>query len=154
MPPNDPDLSVVVPVYRSKDTLPALCERINEAFASTTAKLELVLVEDCGRDGSWEVIEKLAQTVPGARGIRLSRNFGQHAATICGMALSGGQWVATIDDDLEQPPEKLPELLLKAKQGYDLVYGIYPERTHAVCVDRLFSIAVKHPRGVQPSGQS
>jgi len=91
-----------------------------------------LLVEDCGRDGSWEVIEMLSQTVPGVRGVRLSRNFGQHAATICGMALSRGQWVATIDDDLEQPPEKLPELLLKAKQGYDLVYGIYPERTHAV----------------------
>jgi glycosyltransferase involved in cell wall biosynthesis len=129
--PMRPELSVVVPVYRSKSTLRSLCERINESFAETGKTVEIVLVEDCGRDGSWEVIEKLAQTVPGVRGIRLSRNFGQHAATICGMALSQGQWVATIDDDLEQPPEKLPELLSKAKQGYDLVYGVYPERTHA-----------------------
>lgn len=89
------------------------------------------MVEDCGRDGSWDKIELLAAAQPVLRGIRLSRNFGQHAATICGMAMARGHWVATIDDDLEQPPEKLVQLLEKAKEGYDLVYGIYPERTHA-----------------------
>ena len=126
-----PELSVVIPVYRSKDTLEELLSRITESFSTSGVDIEVLMVEDCGRDGSWEVIESLAADQPVLRGIRLSRNFGQHAATICGMAMARGHWVATIDDDLEQPPEKLPELLEKAKEGYDLVYGVYPERTHA-----------------------
>lgn len=126
-----PDLSVVIPVYRSKDTLEELLHRIIESFSNSRFEIEILMVEDCGRDGSWDAIEALVADQPVLRGIRLSRNFGQHAATICGMAMARGHWVATIDDDLEQPPEKLPELLEKAKEGYDLVYGVYPERTHA-----------------------
>ena len=126
-----PELSVVIPVYRSKDTLRELLRRIIESFSANEVFIEVIMVEDCGRDGSWHVIESLAADQPVLRGIRLSRNFGQHAATICGMAMARGHWVATMDDDLEQPPEKLPELLEKAKEGYDLVYGVYPERTHA-----------------------
>jgi len=126
-----PDLSIVIPVYRSKDTLEELLRRIIESFSNSRVEIEVLMVEDCGRDGSWDAIEALAADQPVLRGIRLSRNFGQHAATICGMAMARGHWVATMDDDLEQPPEKLPELLEKAKEGYDLVYGVYPERTHA-----------------------
>lgn len=125
-----PLLTIVVPVYRSRDTLEELVRRIMTACHEN--HIEIVMVEDCGRDGSWDVIEALAAREPVVRGIRLSRNFGQHAATICGMAFARGQWVATIDDDLEQPPEKLPDLLRKARQeGHDLVYGVYPDRTHA-----------------------
>lgn len=126
-----PELSVVIPVYRSKDTLEELLRRIIESFSNSRVEIEVLMVEDCGRDGSWDTIEALAADQPVLRGIRLSRNFGQHAATICGMAMARGHWVATMDDDLEQPPEKLPELLAKAKEGYDLVYGVYPERSHA-----------------------
>jgi len=126
-----PELSVVIPVYRSKDTLKELLRRITESFSPTGVEIEVLMVEDGGRDGSWDVIESLAADQPLLRGIRLSRNFGQHAATICGMAMARGHWVATMDDDLEQPPEKLPELLEKAKEGYDLVYGIYPQRSHS-----------------------
>lgn len=126
-----PELSVVVPVYQSKDTLKELLLRVVKSCQANDIDVEILMVEDCGRDESWDVIEALAAHQPMLRGIRLSRNFGQHAATICGMAAARGHWIATIDDDLEQPPEKLPELLEKAKEGYDLVYGVYPERTHA-----------------------
>ena len=126
-----PELSIVIPVFRSQDTLEELLRRITESFSINRVRIEVLMVEDCGRDGSWDKIEALAAAQPVLRGIRLSRNFGQHAATICGMAMARGHWVATIDDDLEQPPEKLVQLLEKAKEGYDLVYGIYPERTHA-----------------------
>lgn len=126
-----PELSIVIPVYQSKDTLKELLRRITQSFSTNGVEIEVLMVEDCSRDGSWDVIESLAADQPLLRGIRLSRNFGQHAATICGMAMARGHWVATMDDDLEQPPEKLPELLEKAKEGYDLVYGFYPERTHA-----------------------
>lgn len=126
-----PELSVVIPVYRSKETLSELLRRITESCSARGVEFEVLMVEDSGGDGSWDVIESLAADHPTLRGIRLSRNFGQHAATICGLALARGHWVATMDDDLEQPPEKLPELLEKAKEGYDLVYGVYPDRTHA-----------------------
>lgn len=126
-----PDVSVIIPVYRSRDILPKLLKGIIDAFSTSRLDIEIIMVEDCGRDGSWEVIESLAADQPVLRGIRLSRNFGQHAATICGIAVARGHWVATMDDDLEQPPEMLPKLVEKAKEGYDLVYGVYPERSHA-----------------------
>ncbi len=125
-----PHLSVVVPVYRSQDTLRALHRRIIAAVEPLDPNFELILVEDCGGDRSWEVIEALARTDARVRGIRLSRIFGQHAATIFGFAHAHGQWIATLDDDLEQAPEYLPALLKKAQEGFDLVYGVYPERTH------------------------
>lgn len=125
-----PRISVVVPVYRSQDTLRELHHRIVAAVEPIDPDFELILVEDCGGDRSWEVIKDLARTDRRVRGIQLSRNFGQHAATICGFAHASGDWIATLDDDLEHPPEKLPTLYEKAKAGYDLVYGFYPERTH------------------------
>lgn len=125
-----PTLSIVVPVYRSAQTLRELHRRIAAAVEPLDPHFELILVEDCGGDDSWQVIEAIAQEDRRVRGIRLSRNFGQHAATICGFTHARGQWIATLDDDLEQAPEYLPALYQKAQQGYDLVYGVYPERTH------------------------
>ncbi|MBN8450688.1 MAG: glycosyltransferase family 2 protein [Candidatus Accumulibacter sp.] len=125
-----PTLSIVVPVYRSQNTLRELHRRIVEAVEPLDSEFELILVEDCGGDRSWEAIEELARTDPRVRGIRLSRNFGQHAATICGFAHARGDWIATLDDDLEQTPENLPALYKVAQEGHDLIYGVYPERTH------------------------
>lgn len=125
-----PCISIVVPVYRSQGTLRELHRRIAAAVEPLDPDFELILVEDCGGDRSWAVIEELARTDPRVRGIRFSRNFGQHAATICGFAHARGDWVATLDDDLEQAPEHLPDLYKKAQEGHDLVYGVYPERTH------------------------
>lgn len=99
-----PRLSLVVPVYRSQDTLRELHRRIVAAVEPLDPDFELILVEDCGGDRCWEVIEELARTDPRVRGIRLSRNFGLLAATICGFAHARGQWVATLGDDLEHSP--------------------------------------------------
>jgi glycosyltransferase involved in cell wall biosynthesis len=127
---SSPILSVVVPVYRSQDTLEKLYIRVRDAVESVDPNFELILVEDCGGDDSWSVIERLAEADPRIHGIKMSRNFGQHAATICGIGRARGQWVVTLDDDLEHPPEYIPDLYRKAQEGYDLVYGIYPVRTH------------------------
>ncbi|PQJ97475.1 glycosyltransferase [Chromatium okenii] len=128
--PSNPTISVVVPVYRSQDTLRELHRRITAVLETIDPHFELILVEDCGGDNSWNIIEELAKEDRRVRGIQLNRNFGQHAATICGFAHSRGKWIATLDDDLEQVPEYLPNLYKKALEGYDLVYGVYPERTH------------------------
>ncbi|MFU2485944.1 glycosyltransferase family 2 protein [Thauera sp. WH-1] len=124
------DLSIVIPVFRSAATLPTLYKRLIDSLEPTQLSFEIIVVEDCGGDNSWEVISRIAQMDNRVFGIQLSRNFGQHAATICGFAQSRGEWIATLDDDLEQPPEKIPELVQKAQSGFDLIYGVYPQRTH------------------------
>jgi glycosyltransferase involved in cell wall biosynthesis len=124
------DLSVVVPVYRSQATINELYESLVATLEAKRLSFEIIMVEDCGGDKSWLRISELATKDHRVMGIQLSRNFGQHAATICGLSNSRGAWIATLDDDLEHPPEYLSALYDKALQGYDLVYGVYPRRTH------------------------
>lgn len=126
------EISVVIPIYRSQETLRELCRRLVDVLETFSSSFELVLVEDCGGDDSWRVIQDISHEDRRIRGIQLSRNFGQHAATICGFAHARGKWIATLDDDLEQAPECLPDLYRKAQEGHDLVYGIYPSRSHKV----------------------
>lgn len=142
-------LSVVIPVYRSQQTLPELHRRIVAALDPVEPAFEVILVEDCGGDDSWSVIQSLAANDARVRGIKLSRNFGQHAATICGISNARGDWVLTLDDDLEQPPEQIALLIEKAREGYAVVYGIYGERTHSLwrnvtseLARKLFALAI------------
>lgn len=144
-----PHLSVVIPVFRSERTLPELYRRLVNVLPSITDQFEILFVEDCGGDGSWDIIESLSADDPHVRGIQLSRNFGQHAATICGITQAAGEWILTLDDDLEHPPEAIPELIRKAREGYELVYAVYPERTHtgwrnltSAMGRRMFRIAI------------
>lgn len=136
-----PSLSVVIPVYRSAESLPELYQRLVAVLNGLPSGFEILFVEDCGGDNSWEVICKLATEDPRVKGFQLSRNFGQHAATICGFTHARGDWVATMDDDLEQSPEYLPDLYRKAEEGYMLVYGIYPQRSHKAWRNITSSVA-------------
>lgn len=123
-------ISVVIPVYKAEGCLDELYSRLKISLEILTEDFEIVMVEDCGGDRSWPMIIDMANRDARVKGIQLSRNFGQHAATICGFAHAKGDWIATLDDDLEQAPEYLPDLYKKALEGNDLVYGVYPERTH------------------------
>lgn len=136
-----PSISVVVPVYRAEKVLGELHRRLVAVLDDMGLPYELIFVEDCGGDGSWTVIEQLAKEDMHLRGVKLSRNFGQHAATICGFAQSRGRWVVTLDDDLEQSPEEIPRLLAKAQQGFALVYGVYPQRAHVFWRNATSSLA-------------
>ena len=135
------DLSVVIPVYKSASTLWELYRRISLTLDNEGISFEIIFVEDNGGDEAWSVIEEMALQDARVRGFQLSRNFGQHAATICGFAQSAGAWVATLDDDLEQIPEHLVALIKKAHEGYDLVYGIYAERSHKTWRNLSSSVA-------------
>ena len=126
-----PTISVVVPVYRGENTIRELYGRIATVLGQSKLSFELIFVEDSGGDRSWQIIQEIAAEDERVRGIKFSRNFGQHAATICGFSASQGKWVVTIDDDLEQAPEHIPALYEKALLGADLVYGVYSERTHS-----------------------
>lgn len=123
-------ISVVIPVYNST-VLEALAERIDRVFAARMERYEIVFVDDFSPDPSvWQTLERLAARHSSVRAIQLTRNFGQHAATICGLREARGDFVVTMDDDLEQSPEEIPKLL--AMQGHDLVVGRFKERQHGL----------------------
>jgi undecaprenyl-phosphate 4-deoxy-4-formamido-L-arabinose transferase len=119
-------ISVVVPVYRSRETLRELHRRLVAVLASHAA-FEIILVDDGSGDECWTLIEEFARADPRVRGLRLSRNYGQHNALLCGIRAARYELIVTIDDDLQNPPEEIPKLLGKLGEGYDVVYGA-PDR--------------------------
>ena len=123
-----PLISVVVPVYKGEDCLDELYRRLAAALGSFTQSFELVLVEDCGGDGSWEKIKALAARDPRVRGFRFSRNFGQHYGITAGLDEARGDWVVVMDCDLQDQPEDIPKLYRKALEGYDVVLALRTDR--------------------------
>lgn len=116
-----PHISVVIPVYKAENCLDELYHRLKTALETISADFEIVLVEDCGGDGSWQVIERLATADPRVRGIQFSRNFGQHYGITAGLDVCQGDWVVVMDCDLQDRPEEIPRLYAKAQEGYDVV---------------------------------
>jgi len=111
----------VIPVYRSDAILEALVRRLEAVLAPIAASFELVLVNDCSPDRSWEVISGLVHEHHWVRGINLMRNYGQHNALLCGIRAARYDVIVTMDDDLQHPPEEIPKLLEKLAAGYDVV---------------------------------
>jgi polyisoprenyl-phosphate glycosyltransferase len=127
------DLSIVVPVYNSAGTLNSLLERLTKVIEPITQSYEIVLVDDGSRDGSWDVIQTLRKSYgEHLVAVQLMRNYGQHNTLMCGLGIARGEYVVTMDDDLQNPPEEIPKLLAHIKQhGLDLVYGCPSNREHA-----------------------
>jgi glycosyltransferase involved in cell wall biosynthesis len=127
-----PGLLVVIPVYRSEVILPELVSRLAAVLPSLALNYELVLVNDCSPDRSWDVISQLVQAYPWVRGINLMRNYGQHNALLCGIRAARYDVIVTMDDDLQHPPEELPKLLERLADGYDVVYGTPQQQQHGL----------------------
>lgn len=123
-----PHLSVVIPVYKAEHCLDELYRRLKDSLEKISPQFEILLVEDCGGDNSWQVIERLAAADPRVRGIQFSRNFGQHYGITAGMDHCTGDWVVVMDCDLQDRPEEIPRLYAKAQQGYDIVLARRGER--------------------------
>lgn len=121
-----PVISVVVPVYGCRSCLEHLHERI-VATLDGLASYEIILVDDRAEDDAWPEIERLVELDAAVHGVRLSRNFGQHAAITAGLSRARGDWVVVMDCDLQDPPEDIPRLYAKALEGHDIVFG---RRTH------------------------
>lgn len=126
------EISVVVPVYNSAETLPELCARLRSVLAELATSYEIVLADDGSRETTYEVLAKLASNDQHLRVVRMVRNFGQHPALTAGMEQARGQWVVLMDDDLQTPPEEIPKLLAKAREGYDMVIGARESRDDAM----------------------
>jgi glycosyltransferase involved in cell wall biosynthesis len=118
-----PVISIVSPVYKAKKILPKLVERITTNVSSITDDFEIILVDDCCPENSWELIEKECLKNNKIKGLKLSRNFGQHFAITAGLDHSSGQWVIVMDCDLQDLPEEIPNLYRKAQEGFEIVYA-------------------------------
>lgn len=127
------DVSIVVPVYNSAATLTMLLERLTATLRALTDRYEIILVDDGSRDDSWQVLQSLrVQYRDHLVVVQLMRNYGQHNTLMCGLGLARGEYVVTMDDDLQNPPEEIPRLLAHIKaQQLDLVYGCPSNRSHA-----------------------
>ncbi len=116
-------ISVVSPVYLGEKMVHLLVERLNNTLNAIGTDFEIILVEDGSPDNSWQEIEKVCQTDPNVKGIKLSRNFGQHYAITAGLQAAEGDWIVVMDCDLQDQPEEIPKLFEKTKSGYDIVYA-------------------------------
>ena len=121
-------ISIVSPVYRAENLVEELVRRIHQSVSSISTDYEIILVEDCGPDSSWNKIVALAEKDPKIKGFQLSRNFGQHYAITCGLDQSKGEWVVVMDCDLQDRPEEIVPLYQKAISGYDVVLAKRDQR--------------------------
>ncbi len=128
-------ISVVVPVYNSSVVLPLLVKELEAVLPKCSVDFELILVNDASPDQSWQIITKLARERAWIHGINLMRNVGQHNAVLCGIRAARYEIVATMVDDLQNPPDEIPRLLAKLKEAFDVVYGTPEQEQHGIFRD-------------------
>ncbi len=118
------DISVVLPLYNEADSLEELARWIERVMKENGYRYEIIFVDDGSQDGSWEVIEGLSQSNPNIRGVKFRRNYGKSAALNEGFRHTKGEVIVTMDSDLQDNPEEIPEFYRMIKEeGYDLVSG-------------------------------
>lgn len=124
--------SVVIPVYNSERSVGETVERTREFFLSTGRTFEIVLVNDGSSDNSWPVIAGLARKYDEVVAVDLLKNYGQHNANLCGFREATGDFVITMDDDLQNPPGEIERLIEAANEGHDLVVGQFDTKQHSI----------------------
>ncbi len=127
--------AVIIPIYNEEENIPELYSRLCGVMEALSSKegyhsdsFEILMVDDGSSDRSWQLIRELHQKDPRVKGISFSRNFGHHIAITAGIDYASGDAVILMDGDLQDPPEEIPRLYEKFREGYDLVYGIRRER--------------------------
>jgi undecaprenyl-phosphate 4-deoxy-4-formamido-L-arabinose transferase len=149
-------LSIVIPVFNAEKNLPELHRQLGAELKRIAAHYEIILVEDSSKDQSWSVIEALAKDDTRIVGIRLSRNFGQHNALLCGIRLARYDTIVTMDDDLQHPVTEIKILIDKLAEGYDVVYGSPEVDQHDLLrnlASRLTKAALRSSMGVNSAAQ-
>ncbi len=116
-----PHISIIVPVYEAEPCLDELYHRLVRSLEPVSPCFEIILVDDCSKDDSWGVIERLALNDGRVKGLQFSRNFGQHYGITAGLAICAGDWIVVMDCDLQDRPEEIPKLYAKALEGHDVV---------------------------------
>jgi polyisoprenyl-phosphate glycosyltransferase len=118
--------SIIIPAFFAQNSIEKVTDAIKQFFSKNSFTYEIIIVDDASKDGTWEVLKKLKSANSAMKVIRLAKNFGQHSATLCGIRHSKGEFIVTIDDDLEVHPEEIIKLIAEQKQNNsDVVYGEY-----------------------------
>ncbi|MBQ6959286.1 MAG: glycosyltransferase family 2 protein [Bacteroidales bacterium] len=132
------DLSIVISLYNEEESLPELVAWIDRTLKPQGSSYEIIMVDDGSRDRSWAVVEELSNQYPPIRGIRFRRNYGKSAALYCGFEAARGDIVVTMDADLQDSPEEIPEMMrMIREEGYDLVSGWKKKRYDNVATKNL-----------------
>jgi glycosyltransferase involved in cell wall biosynthesis len=134
------DLSVVIPIKDERDNLNPLHERLRQALEPLALSYEVVFVDDGSLDGSFAVLEQLAEADPHVKVVRLRRNFGQSAALQAGIDWSMGNVLVTMDGDLQNDPADIPMLLERLNEGYDAVLGLRARRRDPLLIRKVPSL--------------
>ena len=144
----EPGVTVVIPAYNSEETLGDLVARLDRVLPAAAGR-EVIIVDDCSRDGTWQTIERITREFTWVRGVTLRRNYGQHNALLCGIRLARHEVIVTIDDDLQNPPEEIPKLLA-ALDHADVVYGKPLTEQHGIArnlASRVTKLALRAAMG-------
>ena len=126
------DISIVIPVYKSQDCLDELAIRLTDALDIFGKTYEIILVNDCSPDGSWNKITELCKVYKCLKGINLRRNFGQDCAIMAGLNYSSGNKVVIMDDDLQHDPADIPLLIDELDKGYDVCYAKFVSKKQTI----------------------
>jgi glycosyltransferase involved in cell wall biosynthesis len=132
------EYSIIIPVFNSEATLDILTNRLQSVCYSFNEKFEIIYIDDCSRDNSWNKLKIIAEKNKNIKIIHLLQNYGQHNAIFCGFQYCKGNYVITIDDDLQTPPEEIPKLIRKLSEGYSVVYARYQKKNHSK-IENYFS---------------
>jgi glycosyltransferase involved in cell wall biosynthesis len=145
-------LTIVVPVFNEVQSLEELCQRIFQVANDNAYACDVLLIDDGSKDGSWEKIEQLCRENRSIRGVRLRRNFGKAAGLSAGFDRATGDFVITMDADLQDDPKEIPRLLAQLDQGFDVISGWKKKRYdpwHKVLPSRVFNKLISWLTGVQ-----
>ena len=123
-------ISVIIPVFKASKNISKLNDELNSFFKSINQSYELIYIDDCSNDNSWEIIESFAKNNNRVIGYKLRKNFGQHNALLCGIRKARGEVIVTLDDDLQHPPKEIKKMLEKFEEGYDVIYGCASKYRH------------------------
>ncbi|MCK4664389.1 MAG: glycosyltransferase family 2 protein [Bacteroidales bacterium] len=158
---NSVEFSVVIPVYNAEKSLNKLCSGIIKAFTKELkVSFEIILVDDASSDNSWDIMEELHLNEHKVKIIQLLNNSGQHNAIMCGISFAKGDYIITMDDDLQHPPEEIPKLVnfIIRNPQYDAIIAINEERMHSIFrnvgsyfANKLINLAIKKPANIKLS---
>ena len=144
-------ISVVIPVFNSANSIMKLYERLTDIISLLTKYYEIIFINDASQDDSSNVIHSIAENDSNVICIDLNKNYGQHNALLCGIRQAKYEFIVTLDDDLQNPPEEIPKLLEKLDQGYDVVYGYPKNEQHGLfrnIASMITKMALKTTMGV------
>ncbi len=146
------DCSVVIPVYFGESTLEELVNQLEQVLPTLFSNYEIILVNDGSCDASWEIISNLVKSHSRIRAFNLMRNYGQHNALLCGIRAAQYPITVTMDDDLQHPPQEIGKLIVRLKEGYEVVYGTPLQEKHTIwrnLASQVTKLALQSTMGVE-----